>query len=260
MWTHGTHSTEMQVQGNGLSAMWQTWSHHSTLPREEQQQAVMEQTPATIGSTPAVKDTRLGGRKRHNALQHFCLIARAKALIVEPTINGTPIRMELDTGSALSIIPDCVFCHHLSRLPLSPTSVVLKTYSVERIKPLGVISVDVESNGQHHDVKALIVKTDRPPLFGRDWLQYIRIDWSHVHCLASSTASTQHRRDELLERHSAVFGDDRGRFRHCKGRLHLVDGAKPRFFKARPLPYTLRDKVATELDRLENDGILTKVD
>ena len=36
--------------------------------------------------------------------------------------------------------------------------------------------------------------------------------------------------------------------------------AKPRFFKARPLPYTFQDKVATKLDPLENDGILTKVD
>ena len=64
--------------------------------------------------------------------------ARAKALMVEPTINGTPIRMELDTGSALSIIPDCLYRHHLSGLPLSPTLVVLTTYSGERIKPLVV--------------------------------------------------------------------------------------------------------------------------
>ena len=116
--------------------------------------------------------------------------ARAKALMVQPiaTINGTPNRLELDTGSALSIIPDCLYRHHLSGLPLSPTSVVFKTYSGERIKPLGVISVDVEYNGQHHDGKALIVKTDGPPLFGRDWLQHIRIDWSHVDRLASSSA------------------------------------------------------------------------
>ena len=56
---------------------------------------------------------------------------------IEPTINGTPMRMELDTGSALSIIPDCLYHHHFSGLPLSPTSVVLKTYGGERIKPLG---------------------------------------------------------------------------------------------------------------------------
>ena len=96
------------------------------------------------------------------------------------------------------------------------------------------------------------MKTDEPPLFGRDLLQHIRIDRSHVDRLASSTASTQRRLDKLLERHSVVFGEDRGRFRHCKGRLHLVGGAKPRFFKARPLPYTLRDKVATEQVRLNN--------
>ena len=56
---------------------------------------------------------------------------------MEPTINGTPIRLDLDTGSARSIILDCLYLHNLSRLPLSPTSVVLKPCSVERIKPLG---------------------------------------------------------------------------------------------------------------------------
>ena len=186
--------------------------------------------------------------------------ASAKAMIVQPTINGTPMKMELDTGSALTIIPDRLYQRHLSEQPLAPTSVILRTYSGERIKPLGAIHVEVEYNGQHHEGKAVVVKTDGPALFGRDWLQHIRIDWSHVHRLASNTASTQRRLDELLKHHSAVFGEDRGRFRHCKGRLHLVDGAKPRFFKARPLPYALREKVATELDRLENDGILTKVD
>ena len=65
--------------------------------------------------------------------------------------------------------------------------------------------------------------------------------------------------NKLLERHAVVFGEDRGHLRHTKDHLHLVEGATPRFCKARPLPYALRDKVATELDRLEHDGILTKV-
>ena len=57
-----------------MDCLWQTWAHHSSLPGEEQKQVVMEQTPATTGSTPTVKDTRLGGRRSSNALQHFCLI------------------------------------------------------------------------------------------------------------------------------------------------------------------------------------------
>ena len=159
--------------------------------------------------------------------------------MVEPTINGMPIRLELDTGSALSIIPDCQYRHHLSRLLLSPISVVLKVTAVNASNRPGVIFVDVQYNSQHHDGKALIVTTDGPPLFGRDWLQHIRIDWSHVHRLTSRTASAQRHLDELLERYSA----DRGRFRHCKGHLHPVDGAKHRLLKVRLLPYTIRMKV-----------------
>ena len=82
IWTHGTHSTatELQVQGNLLSAMSQTWSHHSSLPREEQQQAVMEQTSTTTGSAPAVRNTRLEEKEDANALKHFCLICKSEGL------------------------------------------------------------------------------------------------------------------------------------------------------------------------------------
>ena len=98
--------------------------------------------------------------------------ASAKAMIVQPTINGTPMKMELDTGSALTIIPDQLYQRHLSEQPLAPTSVILRTYSGEHVKPLGAIHVEVEYNGQHHEGKAVVVKTDGPALFGRDWLQH----------------------------------------------------------------------------------------
>ena len=195
------------------------------------------------------------------------ITGRANALMVEPKINGKAIRMELDTGSALSIVPECLYRQHLATTPLSPTSVVLKTYSGQRITPLGAITVHVDYNGQHHEGPVYVVRTDGPALFGRDWLRHIRVDWSNIHRLAQAqpfpsgqlSPSTQRRLNKLLERHAVVFGEDRGHLRHTKGHLHLVEGATPRFCKARPLPYALRDKVATELDRLEHDGILTKV-
>ena len=106
---------------------------------------------------------------------------RANALMVEPKINGKAIRMELDTGSALSIVPECLYRQHLATTPLSPTSVVLKTYSGQRITPLGAITVHVDYNGQHHEGPVYVVKTDGPALFGRDWLRHIRVDWSNIH-------------------------------------------------------------------------------
>ena len=88
--------------------------------------------------------------------------------------------MELDTGSALSIIPLRLYSAHFADLELSPSSVVLKTYTGERVRPTGALDVTVECNEQKVQAQLLVVDTCGPPLFGRDWLKLIRIDWPRV--------------------------------------------------------------------------------
>lgn len=39
-------------------------------------------------------------------------------------------------------------------------------------------------------------------------------------------------------------------------KLHLPDGVKPVFKMARPVPHSIRGEIETELERLENSGIL----
>ena len=99
---------------------------------------------------------------------------------IEPSINGRSLKMELDTGSALSIIPLRLYSAHFADLELSPSSVVLKTYTGERVRPTGALDVTVECNEQKVQAQLLVVDTCGPPLFGRDWLKLIRIDWPRV--------------------------------------------------------------------------------
>ena len=128
--------------------------------------------------------------------------------------------MELDTGSALSLIPESQYHAQFSTTALSPTAITLRTYSGERISPLGVFRVNIKHEGQSHIGDAYVVSTTGrgPALFGRDWLQHIQLDWKAIQChrLASPAISqpipTQPDTDlgKLLQRYAVVFGEDRG--------------------------------------------------
>ena len=56
-----------------------------------------------------------------------------------------------------------------------------------------------------------------------------------------------------------MFLDELGLVRGLKVKLHMKDSAKPRFYKARPVPYALREKMEAELVRLEKSGVIEKV-
>ena len=64
---------------------------------------------------------------------------------------------------------------------------------------------------------------------------------------------------ELLQEYSAVFKEDLGPMQKFTANLHLQPEGRPRFRKARPVPFALKSALESELDRLENMGILEKV-
>lgn len=67
---------------------------------------------------------------------------------VKPKIEGLPIDMEVDTGTAVSLISSEMYRAKLSHILLRHTSIVLKTYTGEVISLEGVIKVHVKMNEQ----------------------------------------------------------------------------------------------------------------
>ena len=64
----------------------------------------------------------------------------------------------------------------------------------------------------------------------------------------------------LLQQHSNLFKDELGTVTSYKATLHIKPEAMPKFFKPRPVPFAIKDAVGKELDRLEQQGIIRKVD
>ena len=64
----------------------------------------------------------------------------------------------------------------------------------------------------------------------------------------------------MLKSHEEVFKSDLGVISDHEAKLQVSEDAVPKFCKSRPIPFAIKDAVEQELDRLEKDGIIEKVD
>ena len=95
-----------------------------------------------------------------------------------------------------------------------------------------------------------------PSLLGRDWLSHIRLDWSTLNHIQTAAISAC---QKILDQHKTLFKDELGTVKGTTAKFHIDSQMKPKFFKARPVPYALRPKVEAQLDKLEAAGIIKPV-
>lgn len=57
-----------------------------------------------------------------------------------------------------------------------------------------------------------------------------------------------------------VFSEGLGTIEGFQAKLHVPKEARPKFWKPRPVPFAMRETVEEELDRLEREGVIEKVD
>ena len=98
------------------------------------------------------------------------------------------------------------------------------------------------------DVELTVVDGSGPSLFGRDW-----------HSINSIKAGDSTTLTKLLQKQEAVFKDELGLVKGVSAKIQIKANAKPKFCKAQPILYALRDQVKKELDRLLQAGIIEPV-
>ena len=110
--------------------------------------------------------------------------------------------------------------------------------------------------GQKKDLRLHVVKGNGSTLLGRDWLSEIQLDWNNI--LHVKTVSTNDKLKNVLSNYGSIFSDGIGKVKGVKASLTLKTDAKPKFLKARPVPYALKPKIEQELENLEKQGIISK--
>ena len=101
---------------------------------------------------------------------HNITEADRKIIWLTTEVSGVKLKMELDTGSALSVIFEADYKRIFSKLQLEKTPVMLKIYTGERVSPKGKLKVDVTYGDKTH-VGALCVEKWRTSSF---WARVVK--------------------------------------------------------------------------------------
>ena len=169
-------------------------------------------------------------------------------LMVHPLVEGKRLPMEVDTGAAVALVSRATWVKYFKDFALTKPDITLSTYSKEDLSVLAKRIVQIELEGQKAELPLFVVEGDGPSLFGRNWLCEIKLNWRALG-IARIGAGT--RAEELVKEYEELFDSNLGTIQGFKASLKLKQGTTPMFLKARPAPYSMRDSIAKELDRLE---------
>ena len=118
----------------------------------------------------------------------------------------------------------------------------------------------------------LVVVNSGASLFGLNWIQAFKLDINTLLYTPNASAELLSADvhtvgvpvdldlKKVIADHPSIFAPGLGLCTKTKAHLQLRDGVQPKFFKARPVPFSRIDAVDRELQRLEDLKIVTKVD
>ncbi|XP_054830333.1 uncharacterized protein K02A2.6-like [Eublepharis macularius] len=171
-------------------------------------------------------------------------------------IEGTPCEMEVDSGSALSIISKDLFdrvCTGGRSKRLEPSDLILTDFQGRRVPVAGVGLVKVSYKQFQGPLHVVVVKGRLTSLLGLDWFEALGIHVTGVQQVSQSGIRA------VCEEFPGVFDGSLGCYKGPPVSFNLNPAAAPVRLKARRVPFALKPRIDEELDRLIAQGVLEPV-
>ena len=183
-------------------------------------------------------------------------------LLAKMMFNGSAVKFQIDCGATCNVMPNSLLTRkQLLSLDKSKSS-VLHMYNNSTESTLGEVDVKLRNpkTDQKFKLRCSVVKDDRQPIIGSTAAQamgLIEVKHENIIKVTHSEADTPLTMDSLIQEYGDVF-EGQGRFTGtCK--LTVNEDITPTIQPPRRIPVSLRQPLKAELDRLEKEGIISKV-
>ena len=172
--------------------------------------------------------------------------------------------MEVDSGAEHSTLPLSLFEQRLSSVcKLRPSRVSLYQYDKSPLTIAGESKTTVRINNRVISTTFLVVDVQKQlPLLGRDWMVLLNFDLISLITQATTIHQTTADvvKNDLMEEFAEMFQDELGVLRGIEATVAVNESAIPRFHKARPVPFALKERVERQLQQQVQEGELVPVD
>lgn len=145
------------------------------------------------------------------------------------------------------------------------TQLRLRSYCKQNFAPLGFVKIKVRDIDGVRELNMYVVRYDRSPLLGREWinqlkiLEKVKISLKEMENIKSLETYNNDTLEQLFNKYPEIVSEEFPSMRQVEAHLKLKENAKPIFLKSRTVSFKLKEKVEIELENLVQAGILERV-
>uniref|UniRef100_A0A2S2PVS1 Retropepsins domain-containing protein n=1 Tax=Sipha flava TaxID=143950 RepID=A0A2S2PVS1_9HEMI len=203
-------------------------------------------------------------------------------LVIKIKVNNKVIPFEVDSGASVSVMPIKYFNMYFNNsYKLEKKHIKLSSVNSEPVKVLGQILVNVEMSNQKNIKLYLIVTGNsvKKVLLGRSWLDKLYSNWRVNMCTSNSVDCEIGRNMNCVNNNNCIISEieviknvklkfpgvvklndkPADYIKDHEVNLSLKENSVPVFHRAYQVPYALKSAVEIELNKLEVEGVISKV-
>lgn len=198
-------------------------------------------------------------KERVNSMYAVSEPSGSEPIYVNLGIDNISLRLVVDTGASVNAISYKTYMDNFSHKVLVNYKKKLFSYDNNMLNVVGKMSGKVVFNNKCVDTEFIVIKNGSTSIVGRNFLKCFGVKLSGINLV--NNEEVNHNIPSVLKlKFPKVFSDKPGRFKNYEANIEVRSDFRPKFINPRPIPYSIRDKVESELLKMLNEGILEKVE